>query len=105
MRYRKQHSVPGKPDFAFPKRRVAIFCDSHFWHGYLWETRGRYAIRKRPGFWIPKIEANMQRDREVDEQLREMGWTVLRFWEHAILDDVDDCVRQVIRAVRKEPVG
>ena len=103
MRYRKQYDLPGKPDFAFPGARVAVFCDSHFWHGYLWETKGRYAIRRRADFWVPKIEANIRRDREVGRQLADMGWTVLRFWEHEIFGDVDACVRTVTRAVRKRP--
>ena len=65
IRYRKQYPVTGKPDFALPRLKIAVFCDSHFWHGYRWTEHGRKQIRTRSDFWIPKIERNMERDREV----------------------------------------
>ena len=79
LRYRKNSSkVFGKPDIVFIGKKVAVFCDSEFWHGYDWEHK-KDEIKSRREFWIPKIERNMQRDVEVTEKLTADGWTVLRF--------------------------
>lgn len=99
LRYRKQYPIEGKPDFAFPKAKVAVFCDSHFWHGYRWEEGGKAELRKNREFWVPKIERNIERDREVSEALRQKGWIVLRFWEHEIEQNTDDCVKQIRSAI------
>ena len=99
LRYRKHYPVVGKPDFAFPKSKIAIFCDSHFWHGHRWEEDGKEALRKNRPFWINKIEANIARDARVNEELAQSGWTVLRFWEHEILGKPEDCIERVLRAV------
>lgn len=91
LRYRKNvKTVFGKPDIAFISKRIAVFCDSEFWHGYAWEiTQDEFQSRR--DFWIPKIERNMQRDREVNEKLRSEGWIVLRFWGKEIKRDVGAC--------------
>lgn len=95
--------VLGRPDFAFVAQRVAIFCDSHFWHGYKWKERSKELKRNRR-FWVDKIESNMRRDRFVNRSLRTSGWRVLRFWEHQILDSTSKCVRKVV-AVLHSGVG
>lgn len=80
IHYRKNcKKVYGHPDLVFIGKKVAVFCDSEFWHGYDWENR-RGSIKTNPEFWIAKIERNMERDREVNEKLRSEGWTVIRFW-------------------------
>lgn len=80
IRYRKNvKSVFGHPDLAFIGKKVAVFCDSEFWHGYDWDNR-KNDIKTRREFWIPKIERNIQRDIEVTEELERQGWAVLRFW-------------------------
>ena len=80
LRYRKDvKSVFGHPDIAFIGKKVAVFCDSEFWHGYDWERR-KEDFKVRQDFWIPKIERNIQRDKEVTEKLEIDGWIVLRFW-------------------------
>lgn len=80
LRYRKNVSkVFGKPDIAFIGKKIAVFCDSEFWHGFDWENR-KNDFKSNRDFWIPKIERNMERDREVNEKLASEGWTVLRFW-------------------------
>jgi DNA mismatch endonuclease (patch repair protein) len=91
----KHPPVLGRPDFAFVSKRVAIFCDSHFWHGYEWKKRSRELKRNRQ-FWIDKIESNRRRDRFVNRGLRTSGWQVLRFWEHQILHSSDRCVSKVM---------
>lgn len=99
IRYRKNYkNLPGKPDIAITKYRIAVFCDSDFWHGYDWETRHQ-RIKSNREYWIPKIERNMQRDKEVTAQLQEAGWVVLRFWEWQIKKDLDECVNLVVRAI------
>ncbi|MEI6784217.1 MAG: DNA mismatch endonuclease Vsr [Verrucomicrobiota bacterium] len=83
-RYRRQYRVPGRPDFVLVAQRIAVFCDSNFWHGYRWGKRFQATLKKNRTFWIRKIEANRRRDRRVNRRLRSLGWTVLRFWEHEI---------------------
>ena len=91
IRYRKNcKKVPGKPDIVFIGKKVAVFCDSEFWHGFDWENQ-KDRIGTNRDYWIPKIERNMERDREVDQQLSEMGYTVLRFWGKEIKQDVKKC--------------
>lgn len=91
LRYRKNvKSIPGNPDIAFIGKKVAVFCDSEFWHGYDWEHR-KDDIKTRREFWIPKIERNMERDREVNRMLEEQGWIVLRFWGKQIKKNLGEC--------------
>lgn len=80
LRYRKNvKSIEGKPDIAFIGKKIAVFCDSEFWHGYDWENR-KNDFKSNTEFWISKIERNMQRDKEVTQKLQSEGWIVLRFW-------------------------
>lgn len=104
IRYRKNYrGLIGKPDIVITKYRIAVFCDSDFWHGYDWENR-KERIKSNQDYWIPKIERNMKRDREVTEALVEQGWIVLRFWEHTIRKELEECVNDIQEAVdaRKE---
>ena len=95
LRYRKQYSkLPGKPDFVLVKHKVAIFCDSHFWHGFNWQKR-KDEHKSNVGFWHKKIKRNIQRDLEINKELNKLGWKVVRFWEHEIKDDVARCVEKV----------
>lgn len=99
IRYRKNYKdLPGKPDIAITRYRIAVFCDSDFWHGYDWENRHQ-RIKSNREYWIPKIERNMHRDKEVTARLKAMGWTVLRFWEWQIKKQLDECVNTIIEAV------
>ena len=80
FRYRKNvNSIFGKPDFVFRKYKIAVFCDSEFWHGKDWETK-KYEIKSNKEFWHKKIERNIMRDKEVNQKLKNDGWTVIRFW-------------------------
>lgn len=91
LRYQKNvTSIFGKPDLVFKGKKIAIFCDSEFWHGYNWEVRKK-DFKSHQEFWIPKIERNMQRDKEVTEKLEKQGWVVLRFWGNDIKKDVSKC--------------
>lgn len=99
-RYRKNYSkVLGKPDIALVSLKIAIFCDSEFWHGYDWENR-KYDIKSNNEFWVNKIESNIKRDKEVNAELERQGWTVLRFWGKQIVKNLDECVNCIEEVVR-----
>ena len=91
----------GKPDIAFIGKKVAVFCDSEFWHGYDWENK-QQEIKTRREFWIPKIERNMQRDKEVTEYLESTGWIVIRFWGHEIKNDPESCADIIQKALENK---
>ncbi len=100
LRYRKNvKSIFGHPDIAFIGKKVAVFCDSEFWHGYDWERR-KSDFKVRQDFWIPKIERNMQRDKEVTEKLETDGWIVLRFWGKDIKSNPMDCVLKIKQCIK-----
>lgn len=97
LRYRKNpKNLYGKPDIAFIRKKIAVFCDSEFWHGYDWEHR-KTDFKKHQDFWIPKIERNMQRDREVTAALEQDGWVVLRFWGKDIKKSPSTCADEIER--------
>ena len=91
LRYRKNvKSVYGHPDIAFIGKKIAVFCDSEFWHGYDWKHR-KSDIKSNKDFWITKIERNMARDKEVNFYLESHGWKVMRFWGKEIQRDAAGC--------------
>jgi DNA mismatch endonuclease, patch repair protein len=78
--WRRHYPILGRPDFAFPKSRVAVFVDGCFWHQC--PRCSNLPVNNR-AFWKKKLSANVSRDRLVTRQLRRQGWRVLRIWEHA----------------------
>ena len=102
LRYRKNvKSICGKPDIAFIGKRIAVFCDSEFWHGYNWKERKK-DFKSNQEFWIPKIERNISRDTEVTTKLKSEGWTVLRCWGKEIKSNVTLCADKVEKAYNGE---
>ena len=100
LRYQKNRTdIFGKPDIVFKGKKIAIFCDSEFWHGYNWEERKK-DFKSHQEFWIPKIERNMERDIEVTNKLESEGWTVLRFWGNEIKKDTEKCANIIEKAVQ-----
>lgn len=100
LRYRKNvNGIEGKPDIVFLRKKVAVFCDSEFWHGYNWEER-KDDFKSNRDFWIPKIERNMMRDTEVNAVLEYNGWIVLRFWGAEIKKNVTGCADIVEAALK-----
>lgn len=96
FRYRANYkNLIGKPDIVFKKYKTVIFIDGEFWHGYNWKEK-RQKIKSNRGFWIPKIERNMQRDEEVNASLEKMGYKIFRFWEHQIKKEFDNSFLKVI---------
>lgn len=79
--WRRQVNLPGKPDFVFSSRRVAVFVDGCFWHGC--PRCYRLPDDNRP-YWKAKVLANRRRDRRQTRELRSLQWRVLRIWEHAL---------------------
>ena len=96
-RYRKNYNkLPGKPDIVLTKYRIAIFCDSEFFHGKDWEKlKLQLEKGKNSEFWINKISKNIERDEKIEKELNFMGWTVLRFWGKDINKNVDECIKVV----------
>lgn len=83
MRFRLHlRDLPGKPDIVLPSRRLAIFVHGCFWHRHPDPACKLARLPKtRLDFWLPKLEANRQRDIRNESALRETGWTVKTIWE------------------------
>lgn len=95
--WRRHLPLPGKPDFAFPKNKVAVFVDGCFWHGC---PKCYRAPSDNASYWSAKVQRNMQRDKKVTRLLRAEGWTVLRIWEHSLRNETATAKR-VERALEK----
>lgn len=101
IRYRKNdRRLPGTPDIAVTRYRIAIFVDGDFWHARGHTAHPGEQVRTNEAFWQRKLARNVERDREVNEALTEAGWLVLRFWESDVRKDLPRCV-----AVVKEYCG
>ena len=101
VRYRKQYKkLIGKPDFVVVWAKIAIFCDSSFWHGRNWAS-AQMAIKSNKGFWIPKIESNITRDEQVNAALTNLGWRVFRFWDEDIHANAAHCASVVVDAINE----
>ena len=98
FRFRKHLSnLPGKPDVVFTKCKVAVFVDGDFWHGYqfqAWE-------HKVSDFWKTKITKTRKRDADNDQQLSEMGWKVVRLWEHDLEQDFQGKIEELVSVLRR----
>lgn len=103
IRYRKNYKgLPGRPDIAVTKYKIAIFVDSEFFHGKDWEEK-KPTIAKgaNSDYWVAKIERNIERDAEKEKALTEMGYRVIRFWSKDVLKETDTCVRKVEELVEQ----
>lgn len=95
IRYRKNYNrVCGKPDIAITKYKIAVFCDSEFWHGKDFEKSAE-RIGANSDYWQLKIKRNIERDIAVTNALTEAGWTVLRFWGKDIVKNTDNCINKI----------
>lgn len=99
LRYRKHAKLPGKPDFIFNKVKLIVFCDGDFWHGNNWRIRGIASLEEElssySDFWRKKILRNIERDKEVNKKLSDLGWYIMRFWESEIRDNPSSCADKV----------
>ena len=101
-RYRRNYKkLPGSPDIALTRYRIAVFVDGEFWHGENWEER-KAKLKQNREYWIEKIEENIARDKRVDSQLQAMGWLTIHFWEKQVLKHTDECLKVVLELIEKE---
>jgi DNA mismatch endonuclease (patch repair protein) len=100
-RYRKNYKkLPGSPDICITKYKIAIFCDSEFFHGKDWDIlRPRVEKGNNGEYWVKKIQENMNRDIEKDKQLVALGWTVIHFWGKDILKKTDVCIKVIEESI------
>lgn len=101
--YKKNYKdVVGKPDLLILKDKIAIFCDSAFWHGYRNMKTIRHNFKKRKVFWVNKISQNIKRDKQVNRLLKKEGWKVVRFWDFQIEKDLDRCIKRITKVIKGE---
>jgi DNA mismatch endonuclease (patch repair protein) len=94
-RYRKNDKkLPGSPDIAILKHRIAVFVDGEFWHGKDWECR-KMRLKRNREYWIEKIEENMARDLRNDQLLLQAGWTPIHFWEKEVMKNLSVCISEI----------
>lgn len=91
--------LPGTPDFVFNKKKIAVFIDGDFWHGYNYLKLG---IKLPNDFWKKKIENNMARDKRVNRELQKSGWVVLRFWEHQVINNPKTVIKKLLNEINKD---
>lgn len=100
-RYRLNYKkLPGSPDIALTKYKIAVFIDGEFWHGKDWEVR-KTKLKSNREYWIEKIEENIARDKRNDELLKQMGWITIHFWEKEVNKSLDDCVTMISGMIRE----
>lgn len=92
LRYRLKNKLPGRPDLYFPGKKIAIFVDGCFWHGCPEHCN---MPETNSSFWKKKLSKNKERDKFVNQTLEDEGWCVIRFWEHEIKNDLEDCVKRI----------
>ncbi|MCL2270004.1 MAG: very short patch repair endonuclease [Treponema sp.] len=101
IRYRKNYDkLPGRPDIAITKNKIAIFCDGELWHGKDWENR-KNRFKTNADYWQLKIERNIMRDNKNEKTLENMGWAVIRFWGNRIKNNLMDCVHEVKETIEE----
>lgn len=97
-RYRLKSRLPGKPDLVFSGSKVVIFVDGCFWHGCLVH---RVYPKTNSDFWEKKLKRTIEIDQQVNEQLIKQGWKVLRFWEHEVERNLEECIARIISALNE----
>lgn len=90
--YRIHYNLPGKPDIVYVSKKIAIFLDGDFWHGYNWKKLGKVPPKK---YWQGKIQKNIGRAKKYNRLLKKEGWTVLRFWEHELKKNPEKCISKL----------
>ena len=89
-------NIPGRPDVVFVGKKIAIFMDGTFWHGY---NMDKIRLRSQDDFWRKKIENNIARDKRVNYRLKKLGWKVIRVWEHDVMKSPDKVMRRILRSL------
>lgn len=98
LRYRKNwRGIPGTPDIVLTRQKIAIFVDGDFWHARGHQDHPGEQVATRRAFWEKKLSRNVERDREINDELTQLGWLVLRFWETDIKKDLAGCMAEIDR--------
>jgi DNA mismatch endonuclease, patch repair protein len=97
-RYRLHTDAPGRPDICFKAHKIAIFVDGCFWHGCPYCAIAM-PISNRI-YWKAKLLMNKARDKRNNSELRALGWTPVRFWEHQVLRNPEMCLRKLSRVLK-----
>ena len=98
-RYRLNYKeLPGSPDIALTKYRIAIFIDGEFWHGKDFEQR-KLKLKNNKEYWIEKIQENIDRDLKNDILLKQNDWIVLHFWSKDVINYCEQCIDEIIYAI------
>ncbi len=92
-------AITGKPDIALINKKIAVFVDGEFWHGYRWKQKKK-KIKDNRGYWIPKIERTIARDRKNNRKLRKSGWQAIRFWQQQVIKDLPGCIQKIKKSLR-----
>jgi len=93
--FKKYHRTEfSTPDLALPRKKIAVFIDGDFWHGYRFSKIKNKLPKK---YWQKKIEENIRRDKNHRTRLRREGWRVLRVWEHEIIKDELKIINKIIK--------
>jgi len=101
IRFKKNYiDLPGKPDLALINKKIAVFIDGEFWHGYNWKKKKK-KIKANRAYWIPKIERNIVRDKNNSKELYRKGWKVVRFWQQQIIKDTPKCIKKIRMEIAK----
>jgi len=96
MRYRLDSKLLGRPDLVFVSAKIAVFVDGCFWHAC--PIHGQKP-KTNINFWSEKLTKNMLRDQKVNAELANLGWQVIRFWEHELKDDTERCVKELMKTI------
>jgi len=91
-RYRIHYNLPGKPDIVYVSKKIVIFLDGDFWHGYNWKKLGKVPPRK---YWQKKIQKNIDRAKKYNKLLKKDGWKVIRIWEHEVKRNAEKCINKI----------
>ena len=98
-RYRLNYKdLPGTPDIALTKYKIAIFVDGEFWHGKDFE-KTKEKLKNNKDYWIEKIEENIQRDIRNDNLLRQMEWIPLHFWSREVVQYTELCIEEILETI------
>lgn len=103
-RYRLNYkALPGSPDIALTKYRIAIFIDGEFWHGKDFEQR-KNKLKNNKDYWIEKIQENIDRDLRNDKLLRQMYWYPIHFWSNDVIKYCNQCIDEIIYTIEDRNV-
>lgn len=93
-RYRIHYNLPGKPDIVYVSKKIVIFLDGDFWHGYNWKKLGKVPPKK---YWQKKIQKNIDRAKKYNKMLKKDGWKVIRIWEHEVKKNPEKCIKKLLK--------